>query len=247
MKTGASLSPRERILRATAALLAEGGREAVSTRSVGLAADVSGPTIYRQFGDMQGLLAAVAADGYAQYLRSKKARPPAEDPVDDLRQGWDLHVEFGLANPAVYVLMYGNPRPGQAHASAAGLREVLAGLVERAAGAGRLRVSVGQAVRAVEAAGVGVVLYLIAAGPPRDPRLSQDVREAVLSAITTVDHVPPPASLGETPGHGGIVTRAVALKAVLAHVPTVLTGPERCLLEHWLDRLSEGLVPGPTH
>ena len=55
--------PRERILAATAKLLAEGGREAASTRAVGAAAGVQAPTIYRLFGDKQGLLDAVAARG----------------------------------------------------------------------------------------------------------------------------------------------------------------------------------------
>jgi len=31
---------------------------------------------------------------------------------DNLRTGWDLHVEFGLANPVIYALMFGEPRPG---------------------------------------------------------------------------------------------------------------------------------------
>ena len=43
-----------------AQLLNDGGREAVSTRAVAAAAGVQPPTIYRQYGDMQGLLSAVA-------------------------------------------------------------------------------------------------------------------------------------------------------------------------------------------
>ena len=108
----AAPSPRDRILRAAAMLLAEGGREAVSTRAVSAAAGVQPPTIYRQFGDMQGLLDAVAADGFARYLRAKVAREGTEDPVADLRAGWDAHIDFGLANPALYALMYGDPGQG---------------------------------------------------------------------------------------------------------------------------------------
>src|SRR5918997_5195209 len=97
---------RDRIVRAAAELLDEAGREAVSTRAVANAAGVQAPTIYRQFGDMRGLLDAVAAHGFSEYLRGKRSREQAEDPVEDLRRGWDLPVEFGLANPALYKLMY---------------------------------------------------------------------------------------------------------------------------------------------
>ncbi|MCQ0009372.1 TetR/AcrR family transcriptional regulator [Actinomadura madurae] len=103
--------PRDRILAATAKLLAEGGREAVSTRAVSAAAGVQAPTLYRLFGDKQGLLDAVAAEGFAAYLDSKTVQEPTGDPVDVLRAGWDLHIEFGLANPALYLVMY-EPRPG---------------------------------------------------------------------------------------------------------------------------------------
>src|ERR1044072_5485849 len=68
--------PGERLLGATAKLLPEGGREAASTRAVGAAAGVQAPTIYRLFGDMRGLLDAVAAEGVGAHLRSKRARAP---------------------------------------------------------------------------------------------------------------------------------------------------------------------------
>ena len=108
----ASPNSRDRILQAAATLLDAGGRAALTTRAVSAAAGVQPPTIYRQFGDMQGLLEAVASDGFARYLRTKAARENTTDPVADLRAGWDAHIGFGLANPALYALMYGDPRPG---------------------------------------------------------------------------------------------------------------------------------------
>src|SRR6187551_3820138 len=103
---------RERIIEAAAKLLTEGGREAVSTRAVCAAAGVQAPTLYRIFGNKHGLLEAVASHGFAAYLQSKTSLAAGPDPVQDLRHGWDLHLGFGLAHPALYTLIYGEPRPG---------------------------------------------------------------------------------------------------------------------------------------
>ena len=229
------MSPRDRIVRAAADLLAEGGREAVSTRAVAAAAGVQAPTIYRQFGDMRGLLDEVASFGFSTYLRDKTSRERAEDPVDDLREGWDLHIEFGLANPALYTLMYGNPRAGVTSAAALEAREILHGLVQRVAEAGRLRVSVERAADMIHAAGMGVVLSLIAAEPEdRDLSLSEMTREAILAAATT--DAPPEDTAGQA-GHDRVSSRAVALKAVLPEASGALTPSESSLLSEWLDRL----------
>jgi AcrR family transcriptional regulator len=230
-------STRERIVRAAAELLSEGGREAVSTRAVAAAAGVQAPTIYRQFGDMRGLLDAVASHGFSTYLQSKTSREHAEDPVEDLRQGWDLHVEFGLANPAFYTLMYGDPRPGAAPNAAVEAAGILHGLVQRAAEAGRLRVGVERAARMIHAAGVGVTLTLIGTErEDRDPALSEMTREAVLAAVTADET--DDATLRGDSGRGRAATRAVALKAVLSEVAAELTPGEQAVLSEWLDRLT---------
>jgi len=225
----AGRAPRERILAATAKLLDEGGREAVSTRAVGAAAGVQAPTIYRLFGDKQGLLDAVAAEGFAAYLNSKTGLEPTADPVRDLRAGWDLHVGFGLANPALYLLMYGEPRPGAAPPAAVAGAEILAAHIHRIAEAGRLRVSEERAASLVHAAGCGTTITLIATAPERrDPELSAMAREAVIAAITT--DAPALASPGP-------VGAAVALRAVLPQT-TALTVREQGLMREWLDRIA---------
>src|SRR6476469_3336534 len=145
MESEIDMNQRDRILQAAARLLAEGGREAVSTRAVSRAAGVQAPTIYRQFGDMQGLLDAVASHGYATYLASKRERETSQDPVEDLRRGWNLHIDFGLANPALYTLMYSYPRPNTPHPATAEAQEILLRQVRRIAEAGRLCVGVERA------------------------------------------------------------------------------------------------------
>ncbi|KIF66735.1 TetR family transcriptional regulator [Streptomyces sp. AcH 505] len=222
-------STRERIIAAATALLAEGGRDAVSTRAVSAAAGVQAPTIYRLFGDMRGLLDAVATHGFTTYLRDKAGLEAGDDPVEDLRRGWDLHIGFSLANPALYALMYGEPRPGAATPAAVAASELLAGYIHRVAEAGRLRVAEERAVQLIHAAGGGTALMLIALPEDRrDPVLSDLAREAVIAAVTT--DAPGPA----TPGPVGA---AVALRAVLPQT-SALTERERGLLGEWLDRIA---------
>ncbi len=226
-----STGSRARIVEAAARLLASGGRDAVTTRAVAAAAGVQAPAIYRLFGDKTGLLDAVAEYGFDTYLAQKAVRPSGGDPVDDLRTGWDLHVGFGLANPALYALMYGDPRPGAASSAAVQARQMLRAHVRRVAEAGRLRVGEELAVDLFHAAACGTVLTLLAvAEKERDPALSPLTCETALAAITTdMPAVPVPGPVGA----------AVALGAALGDV-TVLTTGEHALMQEWLDRIAAG-------
>src|SRR6185437_8960432 len=146
---------------------------------------------------MQGLFEAVARETLATYAREKASRPLTNDPVEDLRRAWDLHIAFGLAHPDAFALLFSAP-------SAAAYRPViregvalLQGLVARVAEAGRLRVDVAHATDLIHAAGTGITLTLAATPPEeRDPRLSETMRESILTAITVPDSTEPPN--GET-------------------------------------------------
>ena len=221
-------SSRERIVEAAAALLTEGGREAVSTRAVSAAAGVQAPTIYRLFGDKRGLLDAVASHGFAAYLRGKTALEKTPDPIEDLRRGWDLHVGFGLENPAYYALIYGEPRPGAESPAARDAALILAGQVRRIAEAGRLRVSEERAAHLIHSAGAGITFELMSLPPERrDMELSRLARESVIAAVTTEK----PAAAG------GVTGNAVALRAALPGIE-VLSPGEKALLAEWLDRMA---------
>lgn len=220
---------RGRILAAAIELVTTGGRDAVTTRAVADAAGVQAPALYRLFGDKRGLLDAVAEHGFATYLKEKKVRKPSRDPVDDLRTGWDLHIEFGLANPVIYSLMFGEPRPGQRSPAADAAFRILADLIRRVAVAGRLRVSEERAASLIHASGCGVVLTLLAMPEAqRDPGISEIAREAAITAITTE------ASTHRKPGEAAA---AIALRAVLSDA-TPLSNAELHLLKEWLDRLA---------
>lgn len=232
---------RVRILRAATKLLAAGGRTAVTTRAVCAAAGVQPPTIYRHFGDMQGLLDEVARETLAVHVREQTGRALTNDPVEDLRHGWNLHIAFGLAHPDAFALLYSAP---SVPASRSVIHEgvaVLEGLVARIAEAGRLRVDVALATDLIHAAGTGVTLALAATpAGERDSRVCESMREAVLDAITV------PASV-EIQGAGldalapdRVAVHAVALQALLSDAQSVLTPTEQALLGDWLDRLVTG-------
>jgi len=188
---------------------------------------------------MQGLFEAVARDTFATYAREKASREPTNDPVEDLRQAWDRHIAVSLAHPDVFALLYSAPSVDAYRPVIEEGVALLQALVARIAEAGRLRVDVAHATDLLHAAGTGVTLT-VAATPPeeRDPRLSETVREAILTAITV------PAS-AEAPNGGPdaasaaerMAVHAVALRALLPRAPDVLSPAERELLCDWLERL----------
>lgn len=220
-KLGSGL--RERILAAAAQLLETGGRSAVSTRAVSAAAGVQAPTIYRLFGDKQGLLHALAADGFDRYLAGRAARAPSQDPLEDVRAGWDAHVELDIGNPALYLLLFDEPSAGSPATGAA--TDMLAALIHRLAQDGRLHVPEQRAVQLLDAAARGTTLSLIAQPEgARDSELSRTAREAVLSAITSAAE--PAGAAPHARAAGRLVRAAVMLQALLPHAHQ-LTGRSR--------------------
>lgn len=220
---------REHIIAATMELVVRDGRDAVSTRAVCAAAGVQAPTIYRLFGDKQGLLDAVADVGFRSHLSGGVLDDPSDDPVEDLRRGWDMHLAFGLGNPYLYSLAYGGARPGYSTTAAVVGTEIVAMLVRRIAVVGRLRVPERRAVELLTAAGIGTTFLLIAMPEPdRDLALADRMREAVLAEILA-DAVPSASD--------GPVGAAVHLRAALGDA-AALTDNERDLMRDWLDRIA---------
>lgn len=215
------MDARTNLVEVAARLLREQGPAAVTTRGVAQAAGVQAPAIYRMFGDKDGLLDAVAEHVFATYVAEKSRTPDTDDPLADLRAGWDTHIGFGLANPALYVLLAGrSPSP----ATVAGMAKLRA-KVRRVAEIGRLRVPEQRAVELIHAANTGVVLTLIA-DPDPDPGLADAMYEAVTRSILT-----------DTPAlaQDGPVAAAVAFRTVVPDLPG-LTDTERAMLSEWLDR-----------
>jgi AcrR family transcriptional regulator len=221
---------RVRLVDVAARLLETQGLDAVTTRAVALAAGVQAPMIYRLFGDKNGLLDAVAEHGFATYLAQKPPVESHEDPVAGLRAGWDLHIGFGLANPALFRLMHTAPPTSDGQAAAESGVQVLRQRVSRVARAGRLRVPEHRAVQLIRAAGTGVVFTLIdQPSDARDEQLAELAWKAVCESILTDT---------QDVGAASPITAAVALRAALPALD-VLSPHERALLGDWLDRVTD--------
>ncbi|WP_370375960.1 TetR/AcrR family transcriptional regulator [Catenulispora sp. GAS73] len=230
---------RARLVDVAAGLLAAQGPEAVTTRSVALAAGVQAPTIYRLFGDKNGLLEAVAENGFANYVAQKHPVDADDDPVEGLHAGWNLHIGFGLANPALFRLIHTAMRTPDGRSAVEAIEagaNVLRQRVTRVARAGRLRVPEQRAVDLIHAAGTGVVFTLIdQPAETRDESLADLAWEGVCATILTGEHT------GERTGEHAAApaapaTAAVTLRAALPDL-VMFTPHERALFGDWLGRV----------
>ncbi len=147
------------------------------------------PAIYRLFGDKDGMLDAVAEHVMVTYVSAKavivEAAAEDVDPLEDLRSGWEMQIDFGVANPSLFRLLSDPDRVMNSPAARSG-RRVLESRVHRVALSGRLRVSEQRSVDIIQAAGVGTIQALLSTPPARrDAGLADAMYDAVLGQILT--------------------------------------------------------------
>lgn len=101
------------LLDAAQAELAEKGIEAFSLRGVAKRAGVSHAAPAHHFGDVQGLLTALAARGFERFVQRQQAfrRRAAPDARAQLLASGLGYVVFAEENPAIFRLMFGSNRP----------------------------------------------------------------------------------------------------------------------------------------
>ncbi len=228
------MDAREKILEAATELLAGASAADVSTRAVCERAGVGAPMRYRLFGDKAGLLAAVVDRGFERYLASKRAARPGEDPVEDLRDGWDNHMRFALEHPSHYRLMY-SPELTVPPAAAQEAHDLLHGILERCAAEGRLTVPPALATRMIMSANVGAALSMLTRPEQyTDGKFAERLRDAVLDSVTR-----PADTAVRDEGRQVSVAAATLAARLRADLPPTLTAAESALLQQWLDKLSE--------
>jgi AcrR family transcriptional regulator len=238
------MTVKTRILEAASELLARSADADISTRAVGEAAGVTAPTLYHHFGDKDGLLAAVVDFGWAAFLESKRTTAAVvhEHVADDIRAGWDNHLEFARENPNFYKLMWSPAVSANSEAF-----QMLYDRLELGASRGQLRVSVETGTRMVMSAVTGAALSLISQPDLfGDPTFTTSLREAVIAGVTVTTDSP---STGKRRTQATraptIATAAATLKSKLAVVDTPLTAPEQALMEQWLTTLADD-APAPA-
>ncbi|KAB1658871.1 TetR/AcrR family transcriptional regulator [Pseudoclavibacter sp. CFCC 11306] len=229
MSDAAKGDTRTRLIEAAADLIAASPGEDISLREICDRVGVKMPTLYHFFGSKQGILDAVIAHGFDLYISQKQAHESSGDPIQDLRDGWDAHVAFGLQNPGFYTLMYGKIHPGDPAPAEARPTAILLELMQRAEAEGRLSVPADQAAAHILLTNIGVTLRQIIYARP-DPVLSGAVREATIAAITGASR--------QSAGASRKGSAHYLMEYSAAH-PDVLGDAETALLNSWLQRLAD--------
>jgi AcrR family transcriptional regulator len=178
-----SEATRRHILAAAEDLLARGGEEGLSIRQVCARAGVTPPTIYHHFGDKRALVDRVVDDCFAEFDEALARRAAPADPVEALRWAFDRYLEYGLAHPAHYRLMFQRRGPRRTPAGRASY-DRLRRMVSAVAAAGRLVPPVDVATRACWCTAHGVTSLLVSGYfPLEDPAVAL-LRDGLVAQLT---------------------------------------------------------------
>lgn len=104
---------RAALLKAGEAELSERGIEAFSLRGVAKRAGVSHAAPAHHFGDVNGLLSDLAAVGHRRFVavQEKRQKRAGDDPAARLVAAGLGYIDFAMANPALFDLMFSSKRP----------------------------------------------------------------------------------------------------------------------------------------
>jgi AcrR family transcriptional regulator len=99
---------RQKVLKASLALIEEGGLDRLSMREVARKAGVSHQAPYHYFGDREAILAAIAGEGFSKLGQSlaRAAAQAGAEPVAAVEAMGRAYVEFALRNPAYFQAMF---------------------------------------------------------------------------------------------------------------------------------------------
>lgn len=225
-------SGRTRLLDAASELLVAQPAHEPSTRELYEAAGVAAPTLYHHFGTKEGLLDAVVEQAFGDYLQRKQGMLRTGDLIEDFCAGWDLHIEFGLANPTLYALMYS---PGRTSPAAATADAHLRAGLERMRDAGLLRVDVDTAASMTTGMAIGCVTQLNRQHGSIDDPAAEATRAALIEQLT-----------GQPPAR---TTPAQAARVLLRELPNqsrTFTTAESALFGQWLLAIAEDEPTTPT-
>ena len=175
------LSPEERrrqIVAAAKALFSEEGTGHVSMRKIAREVGITQAAIYQHFENKEAILFVIIEDFFADLLEALSAAIASEEePLRKLRRAMRAYVDYGLAHPEAYRLVFMTPISGLVRAGVAVPRteeakikpskgslafDVLDGAVREVVNRGAVRHrDTGLLAEAIWAAGHGLVSLLI--------------------------------------------------------------------------------------
>jgi hypothetical protein len=183
--------------------------------------------------------AAVVDFGWAAFHETKRgvAAVDHDHVADDIRAGWDNHLQFARENPSVYKLMWSPAVTANSRA----VREAYQMLYDRlefGAGRGQLRMSAQTASRIVLSAATGAALSLISQPDLYgDGTFATQLREAVIAWITVPQDAAATAHQPERGAGPTTASAAATLSSRLAAENTPSPGqrPRSCSSgsPHW--------------
>ena len=99
---------RQKVLKASLALIEEGGLDQLSMREVARKAGVSHQAPYHYFGDREAILAAIAGEGFSKLEQSlvRAAAQAGPEPAKAVEAMGRAYVEFALRHPAYFQAMF---------------------------------------------------------------------------------------------------------------------------------------------
>jgi AcrR family transcriptional regulator len=169
---------REEILEAARTLFVAEGYANVSMRKIADRVGCAPGTIYLHFEDKAAILRAICIETFAKLDKRMEAiRRDRSDPLESLRRGGRVYIQFGIDHPHHYILALGPssaPRYGDEASKQAGLGsfECLRGGVRAAVEAGLTRSQdVEEIAQSLWASIHGVVMLLIS--KPEFPFIEQ--------------------------------------------------------------------------
>lgn len=102
---------RRRILDAARDMFAEKGYEATTMRAIANRVEYTPTAIYHHFRNKEALLTELCSVDFRSLAGAFQRIGRIEDPIERIERIGDAYVEFGLAHPNHYQLMFMTPRP----------------------------------------------------------------------------------------------------------------------------------------
>jgi AcrR family transcriptional regulator len=102
---------RRRILDAAREMFVEQGYEATTMRAIADKVEFTPTAIYHHFRNKEALMAELCAADFAALAAAFRKIGRIEDPIERLRKTGLAYIEFGLAHPMQYQLMFVTRKP----------------------------------------------------------------------------------------------------------------------------------------